>query len=168
MDHDELSQLGSGFTSAVKNVHGTSFASGPFCTTLYQVSGGSNDYMYDVACVCHSLCSKKKKNDACSFILSKIKYSFGVILVTMVSSCLPTKFAHLVRKLGQESNIYWRTSTDANMSLFFAQRLHDDKWVWRQWNSACSSITTNELFAKSICSTALFEPIMTRWSLEGF
>ncbi|KAH8825266.1 hypothetical protein DL96DRAFT_1612558 [Flagelloscypha sp. PMI_526] len=46
-DATELNSLVAGFATALKAVHGTTFDSGPICTTIYQVSGGSVDWVYD-------------------------------------------------------------------------------------------------------------------------
>src|SRR6266571_1193568 len=50
-DDHELGMLASNFTSVVKKVYGTPFTSGPSCSTLYAVTGGSIDYTYDVSYV---------------------------------------------------------------------------------------------------------------------
>ena len=50
-DDHELRMLASNFTSVVKKVYGTPFISGPACSTLYAVTGGSIDYTYDVSYV---------------------------------------------------------------------------------------------------------------------
>ncbi|KAH8825267.1 hypothetical protein DL96DRAFT_1682362 [Flagelloscypha sp. PMI_526] len=48
-DATELNSLVSGFATALRAVHGTSFQSGPICTTIYQVSGDSVDWNYDTS-----------------------------------------------------------------------------------------------------------------------
>ncbi|KAJ1300827.1 hypothetical protein OPQ81_002467 [Rhizoctonia solani] len=54
-DQAEHSSLEQGFAAAFKAPYGKTLKTGPICSTIYQVSGGSVDYAYDV---------------------SKIKYSF--------------------------------------------------------------------------------------------
>lgn len=40
--------LASGLADSIKVVYGTGYQTGPICTTIYPVSGGSVDYAYDV------------------------------------------------------------------------------------------------------------------------
>ncbi|CCO32907.1 Metallocarboxypeptidase A OS=Arthroderma otae (strain ATCC MYA-4605 / CBS 113480) GN=MCPA PE=3 SV=1 [Rhizoctonia solani AG-1 IB] len=54
-DKTEHTTLEQGFAAAFKAPYGKTLKTGPICSTIYQVSGGSVDYAYDV---------------------SKIKYSF--------------------------------------------------------------------------------------------
>lgn len=48
-------KLGQGAAQALKAVHGQNFKVGPTSTTLYAVSGGSNDYALDVSKVDYAL-----------------------------------------------------------------------------------------------------------------
>jgi murein tripeptide amidase MpaA len=45
-DNDELTGLAAGFATALREVHGTKFTTGPICTTIYQATGSSTDYAY--------------------------------------------------------------------------------------------------------------------------
>ncbi|KAG8768405.1 hypothetical protein FRC12_005581, partial [Ceratobasidium sp. 428] len=54
-DKTEHTRLEQGFAAAFRAPYGKVLKTGPICSTIYQVSGGSVDYAYDV---------------------SKIKYSF--------------------------------------------------------------------------------------------
>ena len=44
----ELQSLAKGAAAAIKAVHGTSFTTGPICSTIYKATGGSVDYANDV------------------------------------------------------------------------------------------------------------------------
>lgn len=44
----ELQSLASGAVDAIYSVHNVQFAYGPICTTIYQASGSSVDYVADV------------------------------------------------------------------------------------------------------------------------
>lgn len=44
----ELQSLARGAAAAIKAVHGTSFATGPICSTIYKATGNSVDYANDV------------------------------------------------------------------------------------------------------------------------
>ncbi|KAK0386020.1 hypothetical protein NLU13_5857 [Sarocladium strictum] len=48
-DLDTQMELASGVAQAIQSVNGLSFVYGPTCQTIYQTSGGSMDYVYDVA-----------------------------------------------------------------------------------------------------------------------
>jgi hypothetical protein len=48
-NHSRQQALATGYASAVRAAYGTSFTTGPTCSTLYQTNGGSNDYVQDVA-----------------------------------------------------------------------------------------------------------------------
>lgn len=41
--------LASGVAAAIKSVNGLDFVYGPTCQTIYQTSGGSMDWVYDIA-----------------------------------------------------------------------------------------------------------------------
>ncbi|KOS20023.1 Metallocarboxypeptidase A [Escovopsis weberi] len=47
-NNDEYQSLVNGTVAAIKAVHGTSFAAGPICPTIYLTSGNSVDYVADV------------------------------------------------------------------------------------------------------------------------
>lgn len=44
----EYQALATGASNAIEALYGTQFESGPICSTIYQVSGGSVDYVQDV------------------------------------------------------------------------------------------------------------------------
>ncbi|KAK3309410.1 carboxypeptidase A2 [Chaetomium strumarium] len=46
--NNELQSLARGAVAAIKAVHGTSFTSGPICSTIYKATGNSVDYVNDV------------------------------------------------------------------------------------------------------------------------
>ncbi|KAG9256786.1 carboxypeptidase A4 [Emericellopsis atlantica] len=48
-DLDSQMELARGVHDAIKSVNGLDFVYGPTCQTIYQTSGGSMDYVYDVA-----------------------------------------------------------------------------------------------------------------------
>ena len=54
------------FANAVKSVNGLTFTVGPVCQTIYQASGGSNDWTYGTAEVPYSYACELRGN---SFIL---------------------------------------------------------------------------------------------------
>ncbi|PHH93354.1 hypothetical protein CDD83_5908 [Cordyceps sp. RAO-2017] len=47
-NNDELQSLASGAVDAIRSVHGTTFNSGPICSTIYQTAGNSVDYVADI------------------------------------------------------------------------------------------------------------------------
>ncbi|XP_029821481.1 carboxypeptidase A2-like [Manacus vitellinus] len=47
-DYAELESLGRAAANAIKSVYGTTFQVGPICSTIYQASGGSIDWAYDI------------------------------------------------------------------------------------------------------------------------
>jgi hypothetical protein len=53
----------------VKAVHGTSFEAGPICSTIYQVSGDSVDYAYQVAKANYSMTVELRDTGANGFVL---------------------------------------------------------------------------------------------------
>jgi len=75
VDDTELGKLASGFSSTLKAVHGTSFTSGPICTTIYATTGSSTDYAYDVSYVPRLFLLYLTE-----FYHRKIKYSFAAEL----------------------------------------------------------------------------------------
>ncbi|KAJ8064013.1 hypothetical protein OCU04_007856 [Sclerotinia nivalis] len=44
-NNSQLQSLAAGYVSAVKAVYGTSFKYGPICSTIYQATGSSVDYV---------------------------------------------------------------------------------------------------------------------------
>ncbi|CAN9506327.1 unnamed protein product [Ophioblennius macclurei] len=47
-DHNELMQLATGASSALRSLYGTRYTSGPGATTIYPAAGGSDDWAYDL------------------------------------------------------------------------------------------------------------------------
>lgn len=62
-------RLSQGAVAAVKAVHGTSFTQGPICSTIYQVSGDSVDYAYEVAKANYSMTVELRDQGRNGFIL---------------------------------------------------------------------------------------------------
>ncbi|KAF2650456.1 hypothetical protein K491DRAFT_608767 [Lophiostoma macrostomum CBS 122681] len=62
-------KLSNGAVAAVKAVHGTAFTAGPICTTIYQVSGDSVDYAYQVAKANYSMTVELRDTGANGFVL---------------------------------------------------------------------------------------------------
>jgi carboxypeptidase A4 len=58
-----------GAVAAVKAVHGTSFTSGPICSTIYQVTGDSVDYAYEVAKAAYSMTVELRDTGNSGFVL---------------------------------------------------------------------------------------------------
>lgn len=46
--------LGNGMKTAIAKPYGTSFVAGPICTTLYEATGGSTDYLTDITKVTYA------------------------------------------------------------------------------------------------------------------
>ncbi|KAF1998949.1 hypothetical protein P154DRAFT_535833 [Amniculicola lignicola CBS 123094] len=63
------SQLASGAVNAIASVHGTAYTAGPICTTIYQVSGDSVDYAYQVAKAEFSMTVELRDTGRYGFIL---------------------------------------------------------------------------------------------------
>jgi hypothetical protein len=61
--------LTEGAIAAVKAVHGTVFEGGPICNTIYQVSGDSVDYAYEVAKAAYSMTVELRDTGRYGFIL---------------------------------------------------------------------------------------------------
>lgn len=61
--------LARGAASAIENVYGTVFDSGPICTTIYQATGGSVDYAYDVSKIKYSFTAELRDTGANGFVL---------------------------------------------------------------------------------------------------
>lgn len=47
-NNSELQSLARGAAAAIREVHGTSFQTGPICSTIYKATGNSVDYVSDV------------------------------------------------------------------------------------------------------------------------
>ncbi|KAF9524325.1 putative carboxypeptidase [Crepidotus variabilis] len=68
-DATELNKLAAGFSTALKASHGTSFTSGPICTTIYPVTGSSTDYSYDVSKIKYSFAAELRDTGNSGFVL---------------------------------------------------------------------------------------------------
>ena len=65
----KYASLTKGAIAAVKAVHGTTFAGGPICSTIYQVSGDSVDYAAEVAKANYSMTVELRDTGANGFVL---------------------------------------------------------------------------------------------------
>jgi murein tripeptide amidase MpaA len=63
--------LTQGAIAAVKSVHGTTYTGGPICSTIYQVSGGSVDYAFEVAKANYSMTVELRDRGNYGFVLPK-------------------------------------------------------------------------------------------------
>lgn len=61
--------LARGAAAAIKAVYGTAFKAGPMCNTIYQVSGGSTDYSYDVTGAKYSFAIELRDTGNYGFVL---------------------------------------------------------------------------------------------------
>lgn len=68
-NNDKLQSLASGVAKAISAVYGTVFETGPICTTIYQVSGGSVDYVYDVTKAEYSFTTELRDTGMNGFVL---------------------------------------------------------------------------------------------------
>ncbi|GAB1317997.1 hypothetical protein MFIFM68171_08207 [Madurella fahalii] len=67
--NEELQSLARGAAAAIRAVHGTSFTTGPICSTIYRVSGGSTDYAIDVAGADYSFAAELRDTGNYGFVL---------------------------------------------------------------------------------------------------
>ncbi|KXX80208.1 Metallocarboxypeptidase A [Madurella mycetomatis] len=67
--NQELQALASGAAAAIRAVHGTRFATGPICSTIYKTSGGSTDYAIDVAGADYSFAAELRDTGNYGFVL---------------------------------------------------------------------------------------------------
>ncbi|CAE7015158.1 hypothetical protein CFE70_002626 [Pyrenophora teres f. teres 0-1] len=65
----KYASLTKGAIAAVKAVHGTTFTGGPICSTIYQVSGDSVDYAFEVAKANFSMTVELRDTGTYGFIL---------------------------------------------------------------------------------------------------
>ncbi|KAI8931370.1 hypothetical protein NX059_011704 [Plenodomus lindquistii] len=65
----KYASLTKGAIAAVKAVHGTTFTGGPICNTIYQVSGDSVDYAYEVAKANYSMTVELRDTGTYGFVL---------------------------------------------------------------------------------------------------
>lgn len=64
-----LQTLASGVASAIRAVYGTTFEYGPICSTIYQVAGGSVDYVQDVTKAKHVFTIELRDTGTNGFVL---------------------------------------------------------------------------------------------------
>lgn len=65
----EYQSLASGVVAAIKSVYGTVFRTGAICPTIYQVSGGSVDYVTDVSKAQYTFTSELRDTGNYGFVL---------------------------------------------------------------------------------------------------
>ncbi len=65
----ELQSLAEGAVAAIKAVHGVVFAAGPICSTIYQASGSSVDYVHDVVGSQYTFTSELRDTGNNGFVL---------------------------------------------------------------------------------------------------
>ncbi len=65
----ELQSLAQGAVAAIKAVHGVDFQYGPVCSTIYQVSGGSVDYVNDIVGSDYTFTSELRDTGNNGFVL---------------------------------------------------------------------------------------------------
>ncbi|KAI4225539.1 MAG: hypothetical protein L6R36_003845 [Xanthoria steineri] len=65
----EYQSLAQGVAAAIKSVYGTVFKTGPICSTIYQVSGSSVDYVADVTKAQYSFTSELRDTGKYGFVL---------------------------------------------------------------------------------------------------
>lgn len=65
----KFASLTKGAIAAVKAVHGTTFTGGPICNTIYQVSGDSVDYAFEVAKANYSMTVELRDTGTYGFVL---------------------------------------------------------------------------------------------------
>lgn len=68
-NNDELQSLAGGAVAAIQAVHGTSFAYGPICSTIYQATGSSVDYVNDVIGSDYTFTSELRDTGRYGFVL---------------------------------------------------------------------------------------------------
>ena len=66
---DEYEKLAKGAVEAITAVHGTDFAYGSICTTIYPASGGSVDYVEDVTKADYSVTAELRDRGDYGFLL---------------------------------------------------------------------------------------------------
>ena len=68
-NNDKSQSLAQGVVAAIKAVYGTIFEPGPICSTIYQVTGGSVDYVYDVTKAEYSFTTELRDRGIYGFVL---------------------------------------------------------------------------------------------------
>lgn len=69
LDNDELVTLANGFALKAGKPYGTSYKSGPICSTIYPATGSSVDYAYDVSKIKYSFAAELRDTGTYGFIL---------------------------------------------------------------------------------------------------
>lgn len=64
-----LQSLASGAVAAIKAVYGTVFRSGPICSTIYQATGSSVDYVNDVSKAQYTFTTELRDTGTYGFVL---------------------------------------------------------------------------------------------------
>lgn len=64
-----LQSLATGVVAAIKAVYGTVFEAGPICTTIYQATGSSVDYVNDVSGAKYTFTSELRDTGNYGFVL---------------------------------------------------------------------------------------------------
>lgn len=68
-NNSELQSLAKGAVAAIRAVHGTSFEYGPICSTIYQATGSSVDYVNDVIKSDYTFTSELRDTGRYGFVL---------------------------------------------------------------------------------------------------
>lgn len=68
-NNSELQSLAKGAVAAIRAVHGTSFEYGPICSTIYQATGSSVDYVNDVVKADYTFTSELRDTGRYGFVL---------------------------------------------------------------------------------------------------
>ncbi|RUS14000.1 hypothetical protein BC937DRAFT_94488 [Endogone sp. FLAS-F59071] len=68
-DFDDLTEASQRATKALRSVHGTSFASGPICETIYEASGSGVDWVYARSGVKYSFAVELRDKGEYGFVL---------------------------------------------------------------------------------------------------
>ncbi|KAL7932574.1 hypothetical protein V8C35DRAFT_77972 [Trichoderma chlorosporum] len=68
-NNDELQSLAQGAVAAIRAVHGTEFVYGPICSTIYQATGSSVDYVNDVIQADYTFTSELRDTGEYGFVL---------------------------------------------------------------------------------------------------
>lgn len=68
-NNNEIQSLAKGATDALRAVHGTAFRYGPICDTIYQATGSSVDYVFDVVKADYSFTLELRDTGRYGFVL---------------------------------------------------------------------------------------------------
>lgn len=67
--NEELQSLARGAAAAIRAVHGTSFETGPICSTIYKATGNSVDYANDVVGADYTFTAELRDTGRYGFVL---------------------------------------------------------------------------------------------------